>query len=62
MLHFKENVFGLIEHRISTQYNLVLIRKEDNTISNKDKIIDKYSYLKHLEKTNILFLPSLMPN
>ena len=56
MLHvnFIENVFGLEELDISAKYNLVLVTKEESSITYKDKFRVKYSYLKHLTKTNLL--------
>ena len=53
-VNFKENVFGLEEMDISTKYNLALATKDGSSITYKEKIKDKYSYLKHLIKTNLL--------
>ena len=46
-VNFKENVFGLEKFDISTKCNLALVTKEGSSITYKDKIEDKYSYLKH---------------
>ena len=53
-VNFKKNFFGLEKFDISTKYNLALATKEGSSITYKDKIEDKYSYLKHLTKTNLL--------
>ena len=54
-VNFKKNIFRLEEIDISTKYNLALVSKEGSSITYKDKIKDKYSYLRHLTKINLLY-------
>ena len=59
-MKYKEDNFGIETKEIATTYDLNLIKEEYNTLEYKDKLseggssVGKYSYLRHLSKSNSL--------
>ena len=59
-MNYKEDSFGVDEFEIATKHNLDLVQEDGSRLEYKDKIetqfskYNKYSYLRHLKKSNTL--------